>query len=224
MTSNQNLNGWSSFKFRFQNLSFIAESQTSIFQFSLTPYYSSSWDGDHPALRVTLVVRPCRPSGSAKIFWNNAFLLIFIDFFGQKIEKIKIFKNFNFVIFSENFLQPLFGFSNSKKSIDQLFLPDEIYFEPSSIRKWIQIRIWTDEPSFNFDFKTLALPLSRRLHFFNFPWHRITLRVEMETILLYESLYQKRKLWSGTCGSFKKQTGKHWSKNWKKQTGNRWKV
>ena len=76
-----------------------------------------------------------------------------------------------------------------KKSIEQLFLPDEIYFEPSSIRKWIQIRIWTDEPSFNFDFKTLALPLSRRLHFFNFPWHRITLRVGMETILLYESLY-----------------------------------
>ena len=162
-------------------------SQTSIFQFSLTPYYSSSWDGDHPALRVTLFVRPCRPSGSAKIFWNNAFLLIFIDFFGEKIEKIKIFKNFNFVIFSENFLQPSSSFSTSKKSIDQLFLPDEIYFEPSSIRKWIQIRIWTYEPSFNFDFKTLALPLSRRLHFFNFPWHRITLRVGMETILLYES-------------------------------------
>ena len=38
-----------------------------------------------------------------KIFWNNAFLLIFIDFFGEKIEKIKIFKNFNFVIFSEMF-------------------------------------------------------------------------------------------------------------------------
>ena len=112
-----------------------------------------------------------------------------INFFEEKFEKIQIFKNFNFVIFSTNFWQPSSSFSTSKKSIDQLFLPDEIYFEPSSIRKWIQIRIWTYEPSFNFDFKTLASSLCCRLHFFNFPWHRITLRVGMETILLYESLY-----------------------------------
>ena len=32
-------------------------------------------------------------AAAQNFFWNNAFLLIFIDFFGEKIEKIKIFKN-----------------------------------------------------------------------------------------------------------------------------------
>ena len=44
ITSNQNLNGWNIFKNQFSTINFIDLSQTSFFKFSLTPYYSSSWD------------------------------------------------------------------------------------------------------------------------------------------------------------------------------------
>ena len=67
----------------------------------------------------------------------------------------------------------------SIKPIDVKILLASIYSRSSSIRKWIQIEIWTDGGSFNFKFKSLTLPICCRPHFSNFFCHRITLRVWM---------------------------------------------
>ena len=44
MHSNQNLNAWSAFKFKFKILNFTNRSQTLKMKISLHPYYSPSWD------------------------------------------------------------------------------------------------------------------------------------------------------------------------------------
>ena len=88
-------------------------------------------------------------------------------------------KKFKMIIFFSSEVQPSSGFSTSIKSIGSLILPDVIYFSSRPIRKWIQIQIWTDEPIFIFDFKSLTLPKCRRPQKWRFSWHRITLRVGM---------------------------------------------
>ena len=98
----------------------------------------------------------------------------------QKIwffQKFLIFSFFCHFFASEwrskcQFLPPL-------EPIEIKILPDGIFFEASYPRKWNKIEIWTDEPPSNFDSKSLALPICRRLGFSKFPWHRITLRVGM---------------------------------------------
>ena len=144
-------------------------SQGSFFKFSLTPYYSSS--RNVPIL----------------LYESLEIITIMIKTFKMKSELQKAQK-LNFSLFSKiltfchffgSVMQPKFQISTSKKAIDVKILPASIYSRSSSIRKWTQIEIWTDEPSFNFDFKFLASSLCCRLDFSNFLWHRITLRVEM---------------------------------------------
>ena len=97
----------------------------------------------------------------------------------SKMEFFIFFKNFHILSFfwlrGVTFILIL----NLDKSYKRKILPASIYSTSRPIRKWIQIEIWTDEPSSKFDFKKLAASLRRRLHFLNFPWHRITLRVGM---------------------------------------------
>ena len=126
----------------------------------------------HPALRVTA------RENYFKMHWFFALLL---EILRKNWKNRFFFKNFNFVIFFASDVKTLFGFSTSINSINQLFLPARLYFRSSSIRKWIQIEIWTYRTSFTFWFKSLALPKCRRLHFSNFARHRITLRGEDET-------------------------------------------
>ena len=104
--------------------------------------------------------------------------------FGRKFsepKKIEFSKNFNFFFFWGSDAQPLSGFSTSIKTIDTKILPASIYSMSSYIRKCIQIEIWTHGVHFIFRFSSLTLSICRRPHFFNFSWHRITLRVWMWT-------------------------------------------
>ena len=86
---------------------------------------------------------------------------------------------FHFFIFFGSEVPPLFGILTSIKLIDVKILPASIYSRSSSIRKWIQIEIWMDGGSFNFEFKSLTSSICCRPHFSNFSCHRITLRVWM---------------------------------------------
>ena len=132
----------------------------------LTPYYSSSWD-------VPILLYE-----SLKI-WRNNEKALKNEIWGFEAQKINFFKKFEFFIFLSSDVQSLSQFSTSIKSIDLLTLPDEIYFSLSSIRKWIQIKIWMYEPRFIFNFKSLASSICRRPQKWRFLWHRITLRVGM---------------------------------------------
>ena len=93
------------------------------------------------------------------------------------------FQNFQkfsfFVIFFASEWRSKSQFLPPLEPIEIKILPDGIFFEASYPRKWNKIEIWTDEPPSNFDSKSLALPICRRLGFSKFPWHRITLRVGM---------------------------------------------
>ena len=150
-------------------LSSTAALQTSFFKFSLTPYYSSSRNVTIllyeslemiTTIRKTLKMKSERRKTEKLYFSLFSKILTFCHFFGSV-------------------MQPSFGVSTSKKAIDVKILPASIYSRLISTRKWTQIEIWMYETSFNFDFKCLAVSLRRRLHFSNFPWHRITLRVGM---------------------------------------------
>ena len=143
MDSNRNLNVWTSIYFQFQILSSIDMLQTSKMKISLTPYYSPSWDGT--ILLYESFKIPSRRKNELKNE-NGA----------SKAQKLTFAKIFKMIIFLSSDVEPLSGFSTSIKSIDPLTLPDEIYFRSSSIRKWIQIKIWTYEPRFIFHFKSLA--------------------------------------------------------------------
>ena len=97
----------------------------------------------------------------------------------KKINFQNFWKFAFFVIFFASEWRSKSQFLPSLEPIDIKILPASIFFETSYPRKWIQIEIWTDEPTLNFDFKSLALSICRRPRFSKFPWHRITLRVGM---------------------------------------------
>ena len=103
--------------------------------------------------------------------------------------KISIFHFFQIFFKFFFFWSPLCQVLTSIKSIDTKFLPANTIFVKNPSGKCIQIKIWAYGTSFIFNLKSLNLPISCRPQKSNFPWHRITLRVGMETILLYESLY-----------------------------------
>ena len=155
------MNGWASFKFWFQILSFIDVSPTRFFKVFLTPYYSSSWDESCSTNYWTIFY--------LKIIDFFVFLLIILT----KILKKNGFQNFQkfwfFVIFFASEWRSKSQFLPSLEPIDIKILPASIFFETSYPRKWIQIEIWTDEPTLNFDFKSLALPICRRPRFSKFP-------------------------------------------------------
>ena len=97
----------------------------------------------------------------------------------SRARKSTFTKIFKMIIFLSSDVRTSSQLSTSLKSINPLTLPDEIYFSSSSIRKWIQIEIWTYEPRFIFHFKSLALSICCRPKKWRFSWHRITLRVGM---------------------------------------------
>ena len=114
-----------------------------------------------------------------KIIDFFVFLLIILT----KILKKNDFQNFQkfsfFVIFFASGWRSKSQFLPRLQPIDIKILPASIFFKTSYPRKYNKIEIWTYEPSSNFDFKSLALPICRRPRFSKFPWHRITLRVGM---------------------------------------------
>ena len=107
-----------------------------------------------------------------KINWKRKFRR-------SRPKKLTFPQIFKFFTFFGSVVPPLFGFSTSIKPIDVKILPASIYSRSSSIRKWIQIEIWADGGSFNFEFKSLTSSICCRPHFSNFSCHRITLRVWM---------------------------------------------
>ena len=98
---------------------------------------------------------------------------------GSWPEKSTFPKIFQFITFFGSEVPPSSGVSTSIKPIDVKILPASIYSRSSSIRKWIQIEIWMNGGSFNFELKSLTSPICCRPHFSNFSCHRITLRVWM---------------------------------------------
>ena len=114
-----------------------------------------------------------------KIIDFFVFLLIILTKILKKID----FQNFQkfsfFVIFFASGWRSKSQFLPRLQPIDIKILPASIFFKTSYPRKYNKIEIWTYEPSSNFDFKSLALPICRRPRFSKFPWHRITLRVGM---------------------------------------------
>ena len=144
--------------------------QTSFFKFSLTSYYSSSWDETSCSTSHCNYLNFLLNGWKKNIFWAAR---------PKKYDPIKFSIFFTFSLFLTSDERALSGVSTPIKPIDEIFLPADICFTSSSIRKWSQIKNWTHELKFIFDFKSLTLPICCRPHFSSFPWHRITLRVEM---------------------------------------------
>ena len=121
------------------------------------------------------------PTGILYLIITDFFLFLLIIL--TKILKKIDFQNFQkfsfFVIFFASGWRSKSQFLPRLQPIDIKILPASIFFKTSYPRKYNKIEIWTYEPSSNFDFKSLALPICRRPRFSKFPWHRITLRVGM---------------------------------------------
>ena len=114
-----------------------------------------------------------------KIIDFFVFLLIIFTKILKKIDSQNFQKFSFFVIFLASGWRSKCQFLFSIKPIDIKILPASIFFETSYPRKWNKIEIWTYGPPSNFDLKSLASSLCRRLGFSRFLWHRITLRVGM---------------------------------------------
>ena len=112
-------------------------------------------------------------------YWNNLKMNLKSSIGAFRAPETTSVKNRPIIIFFGSRLQTLFAFSPPLKPINTKFLPDETIYSKSPPRKWIQIQIWTYEPNFNFNFKSLASSLCCRPSFWRFPEHRITLRVRM---------------------------------------------
>ena len=121
--------------------------QTSFFKFFSGTVLLFECGCDHPALRVIRNIM-----NNEKTFKNWNWRL--------QSSKIELSKNFNFFIFRSSDVPPLSGISTSIKPIDVKILPASIYSRSSSIRKWIQIEIWTHGGSFISRFKSLTIDLS----------------------------------------------------------------
>ena len=103
-------------------LSVTAMLQTSFFKFSLTPYYSSSWDETillYESLEIIIAMKKIGKS-------NLSF---------KKTQKLKFSLFFDMITFLSSDDRPSFGFSTSIKFIDKLFLPDDICFVKNPSRK-----------------------------------------------------------------------------------------
>ena len=133
---------------------------------SRTPYYSSSWD-------VPILLYESLKT--LKRLENKSTRLNR----GSRASKIDIRQKSADRHFFGSRVQTSSAFSTPLEPINAEFLPDGTIYSKNPSRKWILIQIWTHGPDFNFDFKSLALPLCRKPSFWRFPEHRITLRVGM---------------------------------------------